>query len=56
MLRATFAEAKAVREAGEKTVALGQKEAALAIAETNEIQAKAAQNVKVMQQQAAAGR
>src|SRR5439155_22830598 len=50
MFRATFAEAKAVREAGEKTmalgektVALGEKEAALATAKTNEIQAKAAQ-------------
>src|SRR5437870_5804688 len=50
MFRATFAEAEAVREAGEKTVALsektvalGEKEAALATATTNEIQAKAAQ-------------
>jgi serine/threonine protein kinase/tetratricopeptide (TPR) repeat protein len=43
MLRATKAEADAKREAGEKTVALGQKEAALATAEANEIQAIAAQ-------------
>jgi serine/threonine protein kinase/Tfp pilus assembly protein PilF len=43
MLRATFAEAEAVREAAEKTVALRDKGAALATAKANEIQAKAAQ-------------
>jgi serine/threonine protein kinase/tetratricopeptide (TPR) repeat protein len=43
MFRATFAEADAVREADEKTVALGEKEAALATARANEMQAKAAQ-------------
>jgi tetratricopeptide (TPR) repeat protein len=43
MLRATVAEAEAVREAGEKTTALHEKEAALATARANEIQATAAQ-------------
>jgi eukaryotic-like serine/threonine-protein kinase len=43
MFRATFAEAEAVREAGAKTEALGEKETALAAAKANEIQAKAAQ-------------
>jgi WD40 repeat protein/serine/threonine protein kinase len=39
MIRATHAEADAVREAGEKTVALGQKETALAAAKANELEA-----------------
>ena len=43
MLWATKAEADAKREAGEKTVALGEKETALAAATANEMQAKAAQ-------------
>jgi eukaryotic-like serine/threonine-protein kinase len=43
MLRANNAEADAKREAGEKTVALGEKETALTTATANEIQAKAAQ-------------
>ena len=43
MLRATKAEADAVREAGEKSVALREKEANLATAEANEIRAKTAQ-------------
>jgi serine/threonine protein kinase len=43
MLRATVAEAKAVQEAGEKTTALNEREAALATARANEIQAKAAE-------------
>jgi serine/threonine protein kinase/tetratricopeptide (TPR) repeat protein len=43
MLRATVAEAEAVQEAGEKTTALDEKEAALATAMANEIRAKAAQ-------------
>jgi tetratricopeptide (TPR) repeat protein len=44
MLRATVAEAEAVHEAGEKTTALNEKEAALATAKGNEIRATAAQN------------
>src|SRR5262249_4798809 len=43
MLRATVAEAEAVQEAGEKTTALNEKEAALATARANEIQAKTAE-------------
>jgi serine/threonine protein kinase/tetratricopeptide (TPR) repeat protein len=43
MLRATIAETQAIREAGEKTTALNEKEAALAAARGNEVQAKAAQ-------------
>src|SRR5262249_4539066 len=43
LLRANRAEADAVREAGEKGKALGEKESALATARSNEIQAKAAQ-------------
>jgi serine/threonine protein kinase/tetratricopeptide (TPR) repeat protein len=43
MLRATVAEADAVHEAGEKTTALNEKEAALATAKGNEIRATAAQ-------------
>jgi serine/threonine protein kinase len=43
MLRAKAAEAEAVHEAGQKTKALDEKEAALTTAKTNEIQAKAAQ-------------
>ena len=39
MIRATHAEADAVREAGEKTVALGEKETALATAKANELEA-----------------
>src|SRR5262245_15414551 len=39
LVRATHAEAYAVREAGEKTVALGEKEIALATAKTNELEA-----------------
>src|SRR5262249_27321119 len=39
MFRATFAEAEAVREAGEKTVALGEKETALGRARANEWEA-----------------
>jgi eukaryotic-like serine/threonine-protein kinase len=41
MFRAKFAEAQAVREAGEKSVALSEKEAALTSAKANEIRAKA---------------
>jgi serine/threonine protein kinase len=44
MLRATKAEAVAKREAREKSLALGEKEVALAAATAHEIQAKAAQN------------
>src|SRR5262249_47072494 len=43
MLRATVAEGEAVHEAGEKTTALNEKEAALATAKGNEIRATAAQ-------------
>jgi WD40 repeat protein/serine/threonine protein kinase len=39
MIRATHAEADAVREAGEKTVALGEKVTALATAKANELEA-----------------
>src|SRR5207248_257418 len=41
MIRATFAEVEAVREAGAKAVALREKETALATATANEIRAKA---------------
>jgi serine/threonine protein kinase len=43
MIRATKAEAGAVHEAGEKSKALDEKEAALATAKANELQARAAQ-------------
>jgi serine/threonine protein kinase/tetratricopeptide (TPR) repeat protein len=43
MLRATVAESDAIREAGEKTTALSEKETALAAARENEVRATAAQ-------------